>query len=105
MYGCDDRRACALHWFHRSPLTDAYAATCTGATHARVRPALGAGICSVYVDESADVPTAVRVAVDSKIDYPVACNAAEKLVVHRGALKKALPAVGEALLAKGVAAG
>ena len=80
-------------------------ATCTGATHARVRPALGAGICSVYVDESADVPTAVRVAVDSKIDYPVACNAAEKLVVHRGALKKALPAVGEALLAKGVAAG
>ena len=60
------------------------------------------GICSVYLDESAVVETAVRVAVDSKIDYPVACNAAEKLVVHRGALKTALPAVCEALLAKGV---
>ena len=44
----------------------------------------------------------MRVAVDSKIDYPVACNAAEKLVVHRGALRTALPAVCEALLAKGV---
>ena len=40
-------------------------------------------------------------AVDSKIDYPVACNAAEKLVVHRGALKTALPAVCEALRAAG----
>jgi len=60
------------------------------------------GICSVYLDESADVRTAVRVAVDSKINYPVACNAAEKLVVHRGALKTALPAVCEALLANGV---
>ena len=60
------------------------------------------GICSVYLDESAVVETAVRVAVDSKTDYPVACNAAEKLVVHRGALKTALPAVCEALLAKGV---
>ena len=47
-------------------------------------------------------PNQVRVAVDSKIDYPVACNAAEKLVVHRGALRTALPAVCEALLAKGV---
>ena len=41
------------------------------------------GICSVYVDESADLEKAVRVAVDSKIQYPAACNAVETILVNR----------------------
>jgi glutamate-5-semialdehyde dehydrogenase len=40
------------------------------------------GVCHVYVHEDADPETAVRVAVDSKAQYPAACNAAEVLLVH-----------------------
>ncbi|KAF9480541.1 gamma-glutamyl phosphate reductase [Pholiota conissans] len=56
------------------------------------------GLCSVYLDESADKAKAIRVAVDSKIDYPSACNAAETLVVHESLLQAVWPAVAKALL-------
>ncbi|KAK0202745.1 gamma-glutamyl phosphate reductase [Desarmillaria ectypa] len=56
------------------------------------------GLCSVYLDETADVEKAVRVVVDSKTDYPSACNAAEFLIVHESLLKTIWPAVAKALI-------
>lgn len=62
------------------------------------------GVCAIYVDESASAAVATRVAVDSKTDYPVACNAAETLLLHRATLggKGVWPQLGAALLAAGV---
>lgn len=40
------------------------------------------GVCHVFVDENADKIKASRIIVDSKTDYPSACNAAETLLLH-----------------------
>ncbi|KAG5495634.1 hypothetical protein GH5_03299 [Leishmania sp. Ghana 2012 LV757] len=45
------------------------------------------GICHVYVHEDADVDAALAVAVDAKLNYPAACNAAETLLLHRNLLQ------------------
>jgi len=60
------------------------------------------GICSAYVHSDADLDTVVKVVVDSKTDYPAACNALETLLVHESVLDSILPAVAEALQARGV---
>jgi glutamate-5-semialdehyde dehydrogenase len=60
------------------------------------------GLCSAYIHSDADPEIAIKVIVDSKTDYPAACNSLETLLVHQDALETVFPNVAEALLSKGV---
>ncbi|CEJ60820.1 Putative Glutamate semialdehyde dehydrogenase [Penicillium brasilianum] len=60
------------------------------------------GLCSAYIHSDAKIDTAVKVVVDSKTDYPAACNALESLLVNETVLETIFPAVATALLNKGV---
>lgn len=62
----------------------------------------GDGICHVYVDSAADVEKAIRITLDSKTQYPAACNAAETLLVHEGIASRFLPRLVAELKAAGV---
>jgi len=53
------------------------------------------GICHLFIDIDANLEMALTVALDSKIQYPAACNAIETLLVHKDIapafLEKAIP--------------
>lgn len=41
------------------------------------------GICHVFVDKDASFDKAISICVDSKTEYPAACNAMETLLIHK----------------------
>src|SRR3989338_2094328 len=58
-------------------------------------PVLGhsEGICHVYVDRDADIKKAFEVCIDSKCQYPAACNSMETLLINKDIIKKFLPVI------------
>lgn len=60
----------------------------------------GVGNCHIYIDADADVPTAVAITLNAKVQRPSVCNAAETLLVHAAIaddfLLVALPALVDA---------
>lgn len=67
-------------------------------------PVLGhaAGVCHTYVDKAADLPMAVKVCYDAKVQYPAVCNAMETLLVHRDVASSFLPLMAEEYRQAGV---
>ncbi len=53
----------------------------------------GEGICHVYVDRAADLDKALAITLDSKTQYPAACNSMETLLVHEEIAATFLPKV------------
>ena len=51
----------------------------------------GSGVCHLYIDDSADLEMACRVAENAKIQRPSVCNAIEGIVVHKAVAEKFLP--------------
>lgn len=62
----------------------------------------GAGVVHLFLDESADLVTAIDIAVNSKVQRPSVCNALETLLVDARAAERLLPPVVAALRERGV---
>lgn len=60
------------------------------------------GICHLYIDQSANLEQAISITVDSKTQYPAACNAIETLLIHQAIASEFLPAIAQALEDQGV---
>ena len=62
----------------------------------------GAGVCHVYIDEFADLSKAVPIIINSKVQRPSVCNAAETLLVHSAIADQFMPIALKALHEAGV---
>lgn len=59
------------------------------------------GVCHVYVDESADLASALSIAENAKCQRPGVCNAMETLLVHEAVAEHFLPMAATRLVERG----
>ena len=57
----------------------------------------GTGICHIYIDESADIETAINIVENAKMSRPSVCNAAEVCLVNKNIANEFLPLLKERL--------
>jgi glutamate-5-semialdehyde dehydrogenase len=62
----------------------------------------GAGVCHVYIDEFADLAKAVPIIINSKVQRPSVCNAAETVLIHSKLAESFAPIALKALQDAGV---
>ena len=62
----------------------------------------GAGVCHVYIDEFADLEKAIPIIINSKVQRPSVCNAAETLLIHSKIAQSFTPIALKALQEAGV---
>ena len=62
----------------------------------------GAGVCHVFIDEFADLAKAIPIIINSKVQRPSVCNAAETLLIHKSIAKDFVPVALKALHDAGV---
>ena len=62
----------------------------------------GIGICHLFIDASADLPAAINVVENAKVQRPSVCNALDTVLVHPVVADKFIPAMIAQLAAKGV---
>ena len=62
----------------------------------------GAGVCHVYIDEFADLEKAIPIIINSKVQRPSVCNAAETLLIHSKIAQSFTPIALKALHEAGV---
>jgi len=60
------------------------------------------GVCHVYVDRDADLAMAEAILINSKVQRPGVCNAAESVLVHADVARQFLSSAGKALKSAGV---
>ena len=60
------------------------------------------GVCHVYIDQSADLDRAIRIADNAKTQRYGTCNTMETLLVHKDIAGRLLPALAKIYLDKGV---
>lgn len=62
----------------------------------------GIGICHAFVDESADISSALDIVENAKVQRPSVCNALDTVLVHRSAAAEFVPRLVERLVPLGV---
>jgi glutamate-5-semialdehyde dehydrogenase len=60
------------------------------------------GVCHIFVDQTADQESALKVCLNAKTQRPGVCNAMETLLVHEKIAEDFLPKIAEALRKEGV---
>ncbi|GKU79489.1 glutamate-5-semialdehyde dehydrogenase [Paenibacillus sp. L3-i20] len=58
----------------------------------------GAGICHVYIDDSAELEMAISIAFNGKVQRPSVCNSIETLLIHEAVAKTSIQKIAQSFI-------